>query len=147
MTEREIETNDAMWRWGMGRWNGSFTRSAQGWVAHGGPIGSGVGCSLGWWQWRMGRRSGMGLLLPEWDEQSTHCRVEETRMAIWPAWSWVRQRDLSLSLFARLWVLLSLFTRLRKWFEVKITTKNILRPVALILQSTLKTFSVWPNFQ
>ena len=59
--------------------------------------------------------------------------------------------SLSLSVFALLWVLLSLpvslFARLRKWFEVKITTENILHPVALILQSTLKTFSVWPNFQ
>ena len=59
-------------------------------------------------------------------------------------------RSLSLSLFGCLWVLfslsLSLFARLQKWFEVKITTKNILRPIALILQSKLKTFSVWPNF-
>ena len=36
--------------------------------------------------------------------------------------------------------------RLRKWFEVKITTENIFRPIALVLRSTLKTFLVWPNF-
>ena len=53
---------------------------------------------------------------------------------------------ISLSVFARLWVLLSLplslFACLWKWFEVKITTENILHPVALILRSTLKTFSI-----
>ena len=32
------------------------------------------------------------------DEQSTHCRVEGMRTAIWPVRSWVRWRDLSLSL-------------------------------------------------
>ena len=82
------------------------------------------------------------------DKQSTHCRVEGMTTAIWLARS--LSLSLSLSLCARLWVLslpLSLFVRLRKWFEVKITTENILHPVALILQSTLKTFLVWPNFQ
>ena len=85
------------------------------------------------------------------DEQSTHCRVEGMRTAIWPVQSWVRWHDLSLSLFARLWVLLSLplslFVRFWKWFEVKITMENILHPVAFILRSILKTFLVWPNFQ
>ena len=77
------------------------------------------------------------------DEQSTHRHMEGMRTAIWPAWSWVRRRSLSLSVFAHLWVLslpLSLFARLRKWFEVKITTKNILRPVALFYSQHWKHF-------
>ena len=32
------------------------------------------------------------------DEQSTHCRVEGMRTAIWPVRSWVQWRDLSLSI-------------------------------------------------
>ena len=52
---------------------------------------------------------------------------------------WVRSLsgcDLSLSLYA--WV--------QKWFEVKIFPSNHFRPTSLILQSTLKIFSVLPNF-
>ena len=41
---------------------------------------------------------------------------------------------------------LSLCAWVRKWFEVKIFTSNHFRPISLILQSTLKIFSVWPNF-
>ena len=52
---------------------------------------------------------------------------------------WVRSLSLGVISF-------SLYAWVRKWFEVKIFTSNHYCPTSLILRSTLKIFSVWPNF-
>ena len=114
--KQTVLCDDEEWVDGVGSSLGQLRGgSAQGWVAHGGLIGSGVGRLLGQWRWRMGWRSGMGLLSPEWDEQSTHRRVKGTRTAIWPVWSWVRRHDLFLSLCLGVYesFFLSLFLFLR----------------------------------
>ena len=132
------------------------------WVVH--WVSLGVGCS---WQfdWLRGGSFTRSMTMKngpvEWDRSSfagvgwtkhspSREGVEDGDLTGKFVGSMARSLSLPLSLFACLWVLLSLslslFARLQKWFEVKITTKNILRPIALILQSKLKTFSVWPNF-
>ena len=134
-------------KWGKGRGRSRKREIGHGWVMWIGAYGGGIGAL------------GCGLISPVlgcwcaisvvfgWTEHSSSCEGDEDGDLTGAI---VGSMALSLSLFAHLWVLslpLSLFARLQKWFEVKITTKNIWRPVALILQSTLKTFSIWPNFQ
>ena len=150
----EKEEERVIDKWGKGRGRSRKKEIGHGWVmwigAHGGGIGALGGGSislvLGCWC--------AILVVLGWTKHSPSCGGGEDGDLIGPiVGSTARSLSLSLSLcvFALLWVLLSLpvslFARLRKWFEVKITTENILHPVALILQSTLKTFSVWPNFQ
>ena len=150
----EKEEERVIDKWGKGRGRSRKKEIGHGWVmwigAHGGGIGA-LGCGsislvLGCWC--------AILVVLGWTKHSPSRGGDEDGDLIGPiVGSTARSLSLSLSLsvFALLWVLLSLpvslFARLRKWFEVKITTENILHPVALILQSTLKTFSVWPNFQ
>ena len=97
---------------------------------------------------------GLGCLAGAWSGQ---CVDVIGAWLGWPELGWgeawsgfcgcARARALSLCVCTsmRLWVP-SFFARLRKWFKVKITIENIFCPIALVLRSTLKTFSVWPNF-
>ena len=83
------------------------------------------------------------------DEQSTHRHMEGMRTAIWPAWSWVRRRSLSLCVCTFVSPFSPPFSLCSSpemvWSENN--NEKYFTPRCPILQSTLKTFSIWPNFQ